>query len=110
MNILILGDKNVGEILPYEVEFDDRLLVGETITEAFVHILVFSGDDSDPDDMLVGDPSISTDLTSILFNLQGGVAGAIYTVVVSAAISSNNFYMKTGHLAVVASDPFAAAS
>lgn len=107
MNTLIFGDKNTAEILPYTVEFSDRLLVGETITTPVVNIQVFSGTDANPSAMLLGSPTLNAASDSILFTLTGGVAGVVYLIIVSGIISSGNLYIKTGHLAVVASDPFA---
>jgi hypothetical protein len=105
VNTIILGDKNPSEILPYSVDFTDRLLVGETISTPFLSILVFSGQDGDPDAMIISGPTVVGN--TITFVLGGGNSGVIYLVVVSAGISDSNLYMKTGHLAVVASDPFA---
>jgi len=110
MNTLIWGDKNPDEIIPYTVQFLDRLLVGETIVTPEVTILVFSGDDPAPSDMVVlGSVTLNTAANAINFVLTGGVPGAVYVVVVSAIISSGNLYMKVGRLAIVASDPFATA-
>lgn len=106
MNTLIFADKNAAEVLPYSVEFIDRLLVGETISTPLVTILVSSGTDPSPSAMLSGSPTVSGGNT-INFILTGGVPGVVYTIVVTALISSSNVYLKVGHLAIVASDPFA---
>jgi len=109
MNTLIFGDKNTLEILPYSVEFSDRLLPGETILSPVITIFVFSGTDPSPSDLLgtVIPPAVNTAGNIITFTLKEGVPGVIYLVVVSALISSGNLYIKVGHLAVMASDPFA---
>jgi hypothetical protein len=109
VNTLIFGDKNTLEVLPYSVEFSDRLLVGETITSTTINIFVFSGTDPTPSDLLgtVIPPAINAAGDTITFTLKEGIAGVIYLVVISALISSGNLYIKVGHVAVVASDPFA---
>lgn len=107
MNTLILSDKNYLEVIPYSVDFTDRLLVGETIVTPLVSIIVFSGNDPLPSIMISTSPAPAVVGNSITFTLGGGVQGNIYLVIVSATISDGNLYMKTGHLAVVASDPFA---
>ncbi len=110
MNTLLWPDKNPEEVLPYEVEFADRLLPGEVIDTADVRVLIFSGSDADPDAMINDaptPPAVTADGKSITFTLTGGTAGAIYSIVVNALITSGNLYMKVGHLAIVNSDPFA---
>jgi hypothetical protein len=103
---VIFQDKNAGETLTYEVEFDDRLLNAEYLIGAFVGVLLFSGVDPNPSTMLVGSPILNATATGVIFQLQLGLPGCIYIVVVTGN-SGTNYYMKTGHLAVVASDPFA---
>lgn len=109
MNTLLWGDKNFSEILPYSVEFSDRLLVGETIVTPEITILVLSGDDPSPEDLLgtVIPPAVNADGDTITFTLKEGIPGVIYLVVVAAAISSGNLYIKVGKLAVVNFDPYA---
>ena len=107
MNTFILSDKNYLEVIHYSVDFTDRLLVGETITTPLVSNVVFSGNDPLPSVMVSASPAPAVVGNTITFTLGGGVSGNIYLVIVSANISSGNLYMKTGHLAVVASDPFA---
>ena len=107
MNTLIFGDKETSEVLPFTVEFSDRLLVGETITGVDVGVFVSTGTDPDPSTMLVSSPPPAFTDNTVSFVIKEGVLGCIYSLVVTATISSGNVYIKVGYLAIVTFDSFA---
>lgn len=103
MNNLIFNAKAVGELMPYVVNFSDRLQFGENINGAAVNVTVFSGTDPSPASMLSGAATYDA-LGNVTQNITGGIAGVIYNVVFIVTGTGSHNYVKSGQLAVLAND------
>jgi hypothetical protein len=104
VNTILFPSKDTGETNTYNVQFDDRLQVGETISSVAVTVLVYSGTDTDPSTIVSGSPTFSGSIVS--FTITAGVIGVIYVVVVTVTSSLANVYVKEGFLAIVATNPY----
>lgn len=99
MSLLILPAKSQAEDIPVTFNFLDQLVFGETITGAVVTVVVYSGIDPTPNNMLADVPVISTPLVTV--PIQDGIVGVIYTIVCTVTGSGGHVYTQEGRLAVI---------
>ena len=84
-----------------DVDFDllSRCDIGESIVTAVVNVVVSSGVDPAPEDMLEGVTTVSNNIATQ--RVTGGLPGVIYDVVCAARSSLNNIFINTMKLAVL---------
>lgn len=100
MNSIIFDAKSDAEVLPYIVNFSDKLQFGESINGAVVSVSVFSGTDPSPSSMLSGVATYDS-LGNVTQVLTGGVSGVVYNIVFVATGTGSHNYVKIGQLAVL---------
>ena len=99
MSIVIFPSKSQAEDISLPFNFLDQLAFGEVVTGATVTVVVYSGIDSNPDDIIGGAPVVTSPNVSIL--IVDGVVGVIYTVVCTVVGSDDHVYSQEGRLAVI---------
>lgn len=105
MSTVISDTKGVSENVEFSLDFLSRLEVGETLQTCASVISVLTGTDLNPSAMLDGLPTISG--TSVEQNVQGGVAGNIYLLSLSARTSLNNIFVMETAIAVMPTNAIA---
>lgn len=99
MALLILPAKSQAEDIPVSFNFLDQLVFGEVVTGATITIVVYSGTDPNPGDMIAGVPVITSPTVTV--PIQDGVVGTIYTIVCTVTGSDTHVYSQEGRLAVI---------
>lgn len=94
-----LPAKLVPETITVEFDFSDVLLWGEAIEGASVVVEVLSGQDSNPEELLLGDALVGG--AKVWQDIQLGKGGVIYNLVATADGDSSTSYVKMRRLAVL---------
>jgi hypothetical protein len=97
--VVLVPAKRSDATVPVEFPFADQLEFGETIAGQVVTCQVFTGDDSAPENVLSGPPTLSD--TTVSQIVTGGVPGVIYQLVAIVTTSNSNMYTKGARLAIV---------
>lgn len=98
MDTIILPEKGSTEILPFTVNFGDRLQYGESINGATTTITVLSGVDPNPNAMISNAPSYTANTVTQI--VTGGVVGVIYMLVFLVTGTGSHNYVKEGRLVI----------
>jgi len=93
------ASKMVSESLDVSFDMLSRCTQGETIVTAIVNIVVSSGIDPTPEDMIEGITTVSNNIATQ--RVGNGLPGVIYDVVCAARSSLNNIFINTMKLAVL---------
>lgn len=94
----IVLQKSPVEALPITFDFNHVLGFGDPIATAAVNIIVQSGTDPSPSDMLDGGPTYNDYSVTQVF--KAGVVGNIYKISMSARTAGNSVYVVEGALYV----------
>ena len=90
--------KFVAEIKPLSFDFSQVLASGETLSTASCSVLVIDGVDASPSSLLSGGTSIIG--SKVYQQVQSGVAGVTYRLVVTVTTSSGSTLVALGDLPV----------
>jgi hypothetical protein len=90
--------KFVAENKPLSFDFNPVLTSGETLSTSSCSVIVLDGTDASPSSLLDGSTSISAN--KVYQQVQGGVAGVTYRLIVTTTTSANNVYVAIGDLPV----------
>jgi hypothetical protein len=90
--------KFVAENKPLSFDFNPILTSGETLSTSSCSVIVLDGTDTNPSDLLDGGTSINAG--KVYQQVQNGVAGVTYRLVVTATTSAGNVYVAIGDLPV----------
>lgn len=97
---LVFPSKAVGEVIQLPFPFLNLIAWGETLTSASFTNAVYSGSDPSPSTMILnvtpGSPK-----STLLLQVQGGVAGVVYLISCKVLGSSGSSYQQSGLLAVL---------
>lgn len=110
MSLVIFPAKLEAEIPRYTFDFLNVMPAGTSIYDVSITMDVFSGEDEEPELMIVGGSiEISGSRVSVL--VQGGIVGVIYELTCGATIvegedTSGPIYQQQGKIAVLDSDPY----
>ncbi len=99
MSRIIFDSRPPSEKRTEKFNFLSRLAPGETVDSAVITVLVESGVDPIPSDILSGSLSIASPIVSQDF--LDGVVGVIYKVTCSAETSLGQVLQLAGYMAVV---------
>lgn len=102
MEVISVPSKRPSETVPITVDFNNVIGTNE-ILSASTSVIVGSGDDHSPDDILSG--VVTTDGSKVTQSITGGVAGVIYKVYFSVT-AANGAFIKYCNLAVVSDSRF----
>lgn len=84
----------------FTFDFSPIMASGETILTATCTVLVKEGTDPNPNDMIIGSPTISGQL--VAQRLYGGLDGVIYRIQITITTSLTNTYTIVADLPVLA--------
>lgn len=102
MTLYTSDSKTVVETKSYKGDFRDVLVAGETITSQTVTVTVFSGDDTNPSNLLF--QGIDVHVGWIEQRIRLGIPGNIYSINFIVGTSLGNTYDKVTRLAVLPED------
>jgi hypothetical protein len=90
--------KFVDENKPLSFDFNQVLTSGENLSTSSCSVIVLDGTDANPSNILDGGSSINSN--KVYQQVQGGVAGVTYRLVVTTTTSAGNVYVAIGDLPV----------
>ena len=90
--------KFVNEIKPLSFDFSQVLASGETLSTSTCSVLVIDGVDANPSALLSGGTSIVS--STVYQQVQNGVSGVTYRLVVTVTTSSGSTLVALGDLPV----------
>ena len=90
--------KFVTEVKPLSFDFSQVLATGETLSTSSCSVLVIDGVDASPSNLLSGGTSIIGN--KVYQQVQNGVAGVTYRLVVTVTTSAGNTLVALGDLPV----------
>jgi hypothetical protein len=90
--------KFVTENKPLSFDFNPVLTSGETLSTSSCSVIVLDGTDPSPSSLLDGGTSINAG--KVYQQVQGGVAGVTYRLVVTVVTSAGNTLVAIGDLPV----------
>ena len=99
----ILPAKDVTETIEAIFNFQDQMPFGTTISGAAVTASVFTGVDPNPMAIINGVPALVAGF-NIKQEITAGVAGVIYLLVCSVAVSGGLVLTKEAYLSVIQAD------
>jgi len=88
------------EIVTFIWDFSDHLDPGDTIVSAVADVLVSSGNDDNPLDLLKGSPVI-TNGTIISQRIRRGIPGTIYTITITVTTVGGDVFEDYAYLALL---------
>lgn len=104
MQIVQFNSITPAELIPLTVNFSDMLQFGESINGASATVVVFSGTDPSPTNILKASATYtSTEITQLV---GGGIPGVIYSIAFLVTGTGGHNYVKVGTLAVTSQDPY----
>ena len=88
------------EIVTFVWDFRDHINPGDTITGTTAGVIVSSGTDTNPSEMLLGPPVIS-DGTVVSQRIKKGVPGVIYTILIFIETTQGDSFTDEAYLAIL---------
>lgn len=101
MSTIVEETKLAGESIVVRVDFSSRCRIGETPATAVCGMEVYSGEDADVGEMVVGAAVLEGSVISQ--RISGGVPGVIYTLTIAVRTIDNNIYMDQAKIVVLES-------
>lgn len=101
MKATVVEAKHVAEKVPLRFPFANEIPAGVVIASVQRSLRVKRGSDANPGAVLWGEAAIATDVGEVSQRVQGGVAGAVYLVVMTATLSNGLVLVRAIELPVI---------
>lgn len=95
----VYASKYRQEIISLVWDFQEQLTLGDSINYAAVDVIVSSGTDSNPSEMILGFPVITG--TVISQQIRRGIPGTIYTITITAGTVGGDYFEDVCYLAIL---------
>lgn len=87
------------EIVTFVWDFSEQLLVGDTVQSVATEVLVSSGNDPNPSDLIASAPTISGSVVSQ--TIRRGIPGTIYTITITGTTVGGKVIEDLCYLAIL---------